>query len=77
MKASKIIVIAAVAAACVGLVSCKGRRADATPNGDTVEVVIEPAVAIPDTLPAPAADVEADKGADAVTTEQSMGETAL
>lgn len=43
-------------------VSCRGRRADGTPNGETVEVVIGNASAETDTMTA-APDTLSDNGA--------------
>jgi len=51
MNTHKTITIAAVALLSVGLMSCAGRRADGTPNGETVEVVLQPTVDACDTLP--------------------------
>lgn len=68
MKANTITAIAAVALLCCGLASCKGRRADATPNGETVDVVIEPTVVLEDTLPV------ADDGANTQEGEVSQSE---
>lgn len=44
MRNKIIIAVSAAAIIAVALTSCKGRRADDTPNGETVEVVIEPTV---------------------------------
>lgn len=49
MNTHKTIIIAAVALLSVGLISCKGHRADGTPNGETVEVVLQPTLEAADT----------------------------
>lgn len=40
MKKS-IVILSALALVALSAISCKGRHADATPTGDTVEVIIE------------------------------------
>lgn len=45
----RIYIIGGVALLMAGLVSCKGRRADDTPNGETVEVVLSATVSETDT----------------------------
>ena len=70
MRRNVILAVSAAAIGVVALTSCKGRYADGTPNGETVDVVLEATVAPADTLtvvdeeaseadPAPA--VEADE----------------
>ncbi|MCM1319898.1 MAG: hypothetical protein NC217_05905 [Muribaculaceae bacterium] len=41
MKQSRLLLAGALGLLAIGIMSCKGRRVDATPVGDTVEVVIE------------------------------------
>ncbi|MCM1004941.1 MAG: hypothetical protein NC402_01440 [Prevotella sp.] len=41
MKTRIIAMSAAIAVTALSFVSCQGRRADATPNGETVEVEIQ------------------------------------
>lgn len=66
----RILCICAVAAVAVAVCSCKGRRADGTPNGETVEVVLEPTVDATDTMTVAAdtmtviADIPAETGAE-------------
>lgn len=66
----RILYFCAVAAVAVAVCSCKGRRADASPNGETVEVVLEPTVAATDTMSVAAdtmtviADIPAQTGAE-------------
>ncbi len=50
MKSKAVIIVSAAAIMGVALSSCKGRRADDTPNGETVDVVLEPTVVAEDTL---------------------------
>lgn len=70
MSMKRILYICAVAAVAVAVCSCKGRRADATPNGETVEVVLEPTVAATDTATVVAdtttvvADIPTETGAE-------------
>lgn len=45
----RLLYICAVGAVSVAVCSCQGRRADGTPNGETVEVVLEPTVSPTDT----------------------------
>ena len=57
MQARKILVLGAVVCLTVCLSSCKGRSADATPNGETVVVADTPTTADTDTVPARTAPV--------------------
>lgn len=58
----RISLLGAVALMMLASVSCRGRRADGTPNGETVEVVIGNAPAETDTMTA-APDTLSDNGA--------------
>ena len=46
MKRSRILLTGAVVLMTLCAISCKGRRVDNTPTGDTVEVVIETGAAV-------------------------------
>lgn len=63
--------VGVIALAAVGMSSCKGRHADATPNGETVDVVIEESVQAPapgDSI-APAPGIVADTMTPEITQE--------
>lgn len=45
-----LIALAVIAAFCT-LLSCKGRHADATPNGETIDVVVTDSIIYPEGMP--------------------------